>query len=180
MKKNKISIIVGSASLGSKTVVLAKHIQKKLQNKGYTISFFNLATEPLPMLTDDIFKNPVEIVTDFIDEIDSSAGVILATPIYHNSFSGLLKNALDFLGSQNYKPVGTLSTCKSKISTAALDSLLPVIRSLHFTPIPTRICTCDSDFNENLEIINPNIEDRIELFCDEISWYIDKLFETEN
>ncbi|NJL96974.1 NAD(P)H-dependent oxidoreductase [Candidatus Gracilibacteria bacterium] len=56
MKKNKISIIVGSASLTSKTVVLAKHIQKKLQDRGLQIEFFNQASEPLPLLTDDVLK----------------------------------------------------------------------------------------------------------------------------
>jgi len=179
MKRNKVSIIVGSASLTSKTVVLAKHIQKHLQDKGLTIEFFNQASEPLPLLTDDIFKNPVSDVTDFIDTVDDSAGIILASPIYHNSFTGILKNALDYLNSQSYKPVGMLSTDSGPRSTQAVDALLPVVRSLHMTPIPTRVCATSNDFDESLQIINPKIQDRVELFCDELIWYMEKLFEED-
>ncbi|NJK70940.1 MAG: NAD(P)H-dependent oxidoreductase [Thermales bacterium] len=141
------------------------------------IEFFNQASEPLPLLTDDVFKNPVNEVSDFIDTIEDSGGIILATPIYHNSFTGLLKNTLDYLNSQSYKPVGMLSTDSGLRSTQALDALLPVVCSLHMTPIPTRVCATNNDFDENLQITNPKIQDRVELFCDELIWYMEKLFE---
>ncbi len=177
MKKNKISFIVGAASLTSKSVVLSKHIQKILQDRGYEVEFFNQATEPLPLLTDEIYKNPVPQITDFIETIDDSSGIIIATPVYHNSFTGLVKNAIDYLNKQNYKPVGILSTDSGNKSMQAADQLLPVVRSLHMTPIPTRVCAVKNDFDDSLQIVNPKLKERISLFCDELTWYMDKLYE---
>jgi FMN reductase len=71
--------------------------------------------------------------------IKESDGIILATPEYHNSFSGVLKNALDLMGFEQFegKTIGLIGVSGGSMgANQALSSLRNIGRALHAWVIP--------------------------------------------
>jgi len=64
--------------------------------------------------------------------------VLLGTPMYHGSFSGVLKNALDYCGFDEFegKTVGLLCVAGGSFPVTALEHLRSVCRSLNAWVVP--------------------------------------------
>jgi NAD(P)H-dependent FMN reductase len=71
--------------------------------------------------------------------VKGAQGIILGTPEYHGSFSGVLKNALDLMGFNEFggKMVGLVGVSGGAMGAfEALSSLRAVGRSLHAWVVP--------------------------------------------
>ena len=76
------------------------------------------------------------------EEVARAAGIILGTPEYHGSYSGVLKNALDLMGFDEFggKIVGLIGTSGGAMGAAnALNNLRLVGRSLHAWVVPHQV-----------------------------------------
>jgi len=76
------------------------------------------------------------------DLVSNAQGVILSTPEYHGSFSGVLKNALDLMGFAEFegKMIGLLSVSGGEIGGLnGLNSLRAIGRTLHAWVIPEEV-----------------------------------------
>lgn len=72
-------------------------------------------------------------------EVKEAGGIILATPEYHGSFSGVLKNALDLMGFDEIegKMIGLVGVSGGALGAVhALNSLRTIGRALHAWVIP--------------------------------------------
>jgi FMN reductase len=72
-------------------------------------------------------------------QVQATQGIVLGTPIYHGSFSGVLKNALDLMGFREFegKMIGLVGVSGGRAGAInALDSLRAVGRVLHAWVIP--------------------------------------------
>ena len=72
-------------------------------------------------------------------EVGQAKGIILATPEYHGSFSGVLKNALDLMAFDEIegKMIGLVGVSGSALgATRALSSLRAIGQALHAWVIP--------------------------------------------
>ncbi len=73
------------------------------------------------------------------DEVKAAQGIILATPEYHGSFSGVLKNALDLMGFKEFegKMIGLVGVSGGELGAInALNQLRMVGRALHAWVVP--------------------------------------------
>lgn len=80
-------------------------------------------------------------------EVKPAQGLILATPEYHGSFSGVLKNALDLMGFDEVegKMVGLVGVSGGKLGALnALNGLRVVGRSLHAWVIPEQVSIAEA------------------------------------
>src|SRR5699024_12018319 len=77
--------------------------------------------------------------------------IMIGTPNYHTSYSGILKNALDHLSINEFemKPVGLFCNSGGMRNSDPLTQLRMVMRGVHAMVIPTQVSTCDSDFVKN-------------------------------
>jgi len=83
-----------------------------------------------------------EGVTRLCQEVQAAQGILLGTPVYHGSFSGVLKNALDLMGFDEFegKMVGLVGVSGGRTEAVkALDSLRAVGRVLHAWVIPEQV-----------------------------------------
>jgi NAD(P)H-dependent FMN reductase len=99
-------------------------------------------------------------------EVRQAHGIILGTPEYHGSFSGVLKNALDLMGFDEFegKMMGLVGTSGGKMGAInALNSLRMVGRALHAWVVPEQISIPEAwrmfDATGNLK--DPAMEDRL-------------------
>src|SRR5437867_10090775 len=93
-------------------------------------------------------------------------GVILGTPEYHGSFSGVLKNSLDLMGFDEFegKMIGLVGVSGGRMGAFdAMNSLRNVGRALHAWVIPeqTSVPEAWKVFSEDGEIADPQIEQRL-------------------
>ncbi len=88
-----IVAIVGSVRKESFNMQLAKTMQERYQDK---LSIEIADIRSLPYFDQDEENNPPQVVKVFKDAIANADGVIIITPEYNWSISGVLKNALDW------------------------------------------------------------------------------------
>ncbi|MBC8508170.1 MAG: NAD(P)H-dependent oxidoreductase [Anaerolineales bacterium] len=75
-------------------------------------------------------------------DVKNAQGIILGTPEYHGSYSGVLKNALDLMGFEEFggKMWGLIGVAGGTLgATNALNSLRSIGRALHTWVVPEQV-----------------------------------------
>jgi FMN reductase len=128
----KVVAISGSASKNSKTAKLVDIILADLSLRGMETAHVRLRElDAAALLSGHTSHSSLQELSALVAE---SIGIIVATPIYKASFSGLLKASLDVLPQTAFegKAVFPIGTGGSVAHTLALDyGLRPVLQSMH-------------------------------------------------
>ncbi|MCZ8520475.1 MULTISPECIES: NADPH-dependent FMN reductase [Paenibacillus] len=134
----KLTLIAGSNRSGAASTRLLRHIEALLQtDPQVTVSFVDLLELPLPLFSPDspeVHPNVLRVT----EAIAAADGLILATPEYHGSISGTLKNALDYIngGQMAGKAVLSLSSAGGPLGVSSLSHLQSIVRNLHGVNCP--------------------------------------------
>jgi azobenzene reductase len=173
----QILLINGSTREPSYTRTLTTKVQEALIERGAQTVLWDLRNSPLPIANPEFHSNPAQHtnpkVRRLVVHASNADAFVLASPIYHNSYSGTLKNALDHLAIAQfyYKPVGLLSHGGDR-STQAVDHLRIVVRGLRGTAISTQVCTGLADYSDNgpdgYQVVSPAIFERIDRLVTEL------------
>jgi len=114
--------ISGSLRKGSYNTSLLR-TASELVPDGISIQIFDLS--PLPLYNDDLAKdNLPSAVNDFRNSIKRSGGILIASPEYNYSITGVLKNALDWASTDTLenlltgKPIAIMGASRSVFGTA--------------------------------------------------------------
>ncbi len=96
----------------------------------------------------------------------SAQGFVLGTPEYHGSFSGVLKNALDLMGFQEFsgKIVGLVGVSGGQLGAVnALTSLGQVGRALHAWIYPRMVSVPQAwkSFDQEGNLKDPDLKERL-------------------
>ena len=99
-------------------------------------------------------------------EVQRADGVILGTPEYHGSFSGVLKNALDLMGFDEFegKMIGLVGVSGGRMGAFdALNTLRNIGRALHAWVIPEQASVPEAwkVFSEDGKISDQQLEARL-------------------
>jgi NAD(P)H-dependent FMN reductase len=146
--------------------------------EGVVTKVWDLRKCPLPMADPAYHDNPEDHpnagVRAFVRMVYSANAIVLATPVYHNGISGVIKNALDHLAIQHFylKPVGLASHGDDR-TTQAVEQLRIIIRGLLGYAITTQVCTAEEDYTpsdcaEGVALTSAQIVDRVSRFCREL------------
>ncbi len=139
----QICLVAGSAEHPSRILASLDFLAHLLQTSGVATYIWDLADDPLPLFDPryypDPYTNASEAVRRFAQLADQADAFVWGSPVYHNSFSGVLKNALDSLSIQQFrhKPVA-LTSCGNSDRTGGqpCDHLRIVARGLLAVPFP--------------------------------------------
>jgi len=174
----KVVLVSGSLGKRSCTRVLLGFINDQLQAKKVDTVFWDLSKKALPMAIPEFHtrqdKHPDKNVREFVQDVREADAFILGSPLYHDSYSGVLKNALDTLPNEAFhrKPVGLVSHSSNMRSCVApCNQLRPVVRSLGGYAGHIQVGTTDEDYisvGDTLELNNPKVKERIDNLLDEI------------
>lgn len=136
--------VSGSPRLPSRTAALTGAIAAELAAGGARCWTWDLADRPV--LGGAVARPHAGATSsEFVRAVGAADAVVLASPVYHNSCSGLLKSALDELdGELRRKPVALLSSASSR-STQALDHLRLVARALGAVVVPGQVVSSAVD-----------------------------------
>ena len=95
-----------------------------------------------------------------------SRGIILATPEYHGSLSGALKNMLDLMTIEDFetKIIGLVGVAGGQIGAInSLNTMKTICRNLHSWVLPQEVSIANSGqaFNSEGNAVDPAVEDRL-------------------
>lgn len=148
-----------------------KIVLERVNHNDADTKLLNLNNTPLPMYN---HKNSPETihVNQAVDMVNWADAIILATPDYHGSMSGSLKNFLDYFWSEFAgKTFGYICASHEKGLTV-MDQMRTVIRQCYGWSLPYGISINSSqDFNERREIINQSLLVRIDYFARDLVVY---------
>ena len=105
-------------------------------------------------------------LANFRNEVRGAHGILLGTPEYHGSFSGVLKNALDLMGFEEFegKMIGLVGVSAGRMGAFdALNSLRNVGRALHAWVVPEQVSIPEAAkvFQENGRLKDAELERRL-------------------
>lgn len=128
-----IVIIAGSNRKHASSTKLSQYVGQVIGDKGGDVELFDLYATPIPMYTPDESYEDHEALKKLKSIMLESDGVVLATPEYHSSISGVLKNALDHLNKDYFsgKPVLVMSSSGGAVGVSCLQHLQGIVRNLH-------------------------------------------------
>lgn len=89
----------------------------------------------------------------------------MASPDYHNTIGGAFKNALDWVGSKQFKkkPVALISATGGPSSMSTLNTMQLMMRSLHACIIPVLgSIPGNTQFNPDGSFADPRMQQRFE------------------
>lgn len=134
----RILVLTGSPSARSRTSALAHHVADELERDGHVVSVVPLRELPAQALLAADTADPD--IAAAVREVIAADALVVATPIYKASYSGLLKVFLDLLpqAALQGKVVLPLATGGTVAHLLAIDySLRPVLVSLGARHITT-------------------------------------------
>lgn len=99
-------------------------------------------------------------------EVGRADGILLATPEYHGGVSGVLKNALDLMGFDQFegKMIGLVGVAGGRMGAAnALNHLRTIGRTLHAWVVPEQVSIAEAwnVFDDDGKIRHPGLENQI-------------------
>ena len=127
----RILVLTGSPSQRSRTSALAVHVADELAHDGHEVHVVHLRGLPAQALLSADTANPA--IASAVRAVIAADAVVVATPIYKASYSGLLKVFLDLLpqAALHGKVVLPLATGGTVAHLLAIDyGLRPVLVSL--------------------------------------------------
>lgn len=173
----KIAIIIGSVRNGRLSQHAGFFVHKKLLAKRMDAEIIDLAAYPLPIMEERINRDPQPPENALIigRKLKEADAIILVTPEYHGSYSGVLKNALDyFLPEFSKKVVGVVTATTGRFGGInASVQLQHVILSMGAYPLPSKLIVPDlaNAFDENMNAQSDILIRQADKFVDEFIWF---------
>jgi NAD(P)H-dependent FMN reductase len=172
-----ITIVLGSVRKDRQSFRLGYYLEKRLSEKGVVTDVLDLAETPLPVFGQE---GEASVNADQIGRrLRRSDALLLVTPEYHGSFSGALKNALDYYWEEYYrKPIAVAAASAGKMGGInASVQLQHVILSLGAYPLPVKLLVpqVQDAFDDSFAPVRESVTQAADHFLDEFLWFADAL-----
>ncbi len=174
-----VLLINGSPANFSHTRALLDYLEIHFSQQGAECETVDLINSVLPINDPvyhaDAMQSPDEKVKAFAQKVKDADIIVLGTPLYHGSYSGLLKLALDNLDGDAF--AGKIILLSSNASgprnaMQAAQELVIVGRTMGGRVHESLIGTCKSDFTQTdsgLELTEQSIRKRCQDIVQELS-----------
>ncbi|MFC7079754.1 NADPH-dependent FMN reductase [Halorussus caseinilyticus] len=130
--------ICGSLRDESVTRVALEHAADAAETAGAETDLLDLREYDLPAYDPDVDDADAGDAARLAREVREADAVLLGSPMYHGSYSSVLKTALDYCGFDEFenKTVGLLAVSGGSFPITALEHLRSVCRALDAWVLP--------------------------------------------
>jgi FMN reductase len=165
----KIVGIAGSLRPGSYSQQALRVAAQRVEALGAEVEILELRSLNLPFCDGSDEYPDYPDVKKLSQAVRQADGIILATPEYHGSISGVLKNALDLMGFEEFsgKVTGFISVLGGQPNSNALNDLRTIMRWIHAWTIPEQVAIGQAwkAFGEDGKLLDANISKRFDTFA---------------
>ncbi len=176
----------GSLRPGSVTTLALRIALEGAEETGISTQLLDLATLPLPLFNgtyslEEYTPEGREAILTLLNAVRRAQGFIFASPTYHNTISGSLKNALDYIEllKDDHPPrlegkvVGLMSVQLGVSGTGnhTITTMLLAARAMRAWVTPTMVAVPDSRqmFNEEGQPYDPTLLQRLHILGAEVA-----------
>ncbi|SEO24347.1 NADPH-dependent FMN reductase [Paenibacillus sp. OV219] len=160
----RIVMIAGSNRANATSTSLSLYIKKVMEGEGHEVTLIDLYKQPLPFYGSAGADTDANVVA-MRQAVLHSEAIVLSTPEYHGSMSGVLKNALDFMGGDHFdsKAVLSVSSAGGAVGVASLTQMQAIVRNMHGVNCPEWISIggAQREFNEDGSPKSTDVQTRI-------------------
>lgn len=175
----KIVGITGSLRTGSYSTLALQQAVNRVQALGAEVEVLDLREMKLPFCDGGSEYPDYPDVDVLKDKVKAADGLILATPEYHGSVSGVLKNALDLMSFEHLsgKVTGVISVLGGQSNSNALNDLRIIVRWVHGFVIPEQIAIGQAwqAFDSEGKLKDAKLSERFDGFAQSLVNYTRKL-----
>lgn len=174
-----VVLLNGSPAVKSHTRGTLDYLEKEFLSLGHSPAIIDLLSFGLPtnnpIFHADAMQSDNEKVREFAQIISDANLVVLGTPLYHGSFSGLLKSALDNLDGPAFEDKKILLCSNSSGARSAVQAsqqLVIVARTMGGEVHNSVIGTCKADHTETekgYELTSEEIKTRCKKIVNELT-----------
>jgi FMN reductase len=169
--------IGGTMRDNSTTEIALREALAAAERAGATTEYFGAADLDFPLYGAELDHHTTR-VRDFVERVRIADGVMIATPGYHGGYSGLVKNALDYLeelrdDSRPYldgRAVGCITCAYGwQAAVGTLSSLRTVVHALRGwpTPLGVAINSANGAFAQGA-IVDPGLLAQLDLLGQQV------------
>jgi NAD(P)H-dependent FMN reductase len=154
--------IAGSLREESKSRIALAHALEEASGATVSTDLIDLRDLDLPLYDAD--DEDVGDAAELRERIRAADSVILGTPMYHGSYSSVLKTAIDYCGFDEFEnaTVGLLAVAGGSFPITALEHLRSVCRALDAWVIPHQAAVPrSSSAFEDGEFVDEGTERRV-------------------
>ena len=165
----KIVGIIGSLRAQSYSAKALQQAIARVEALGAEVEILDLREMNLPFCNGgDEYPHYPDVIK-LRDTVKEADGLILATPEYHGSVSGVMKNALDLMSFEHLsdKVVGMISVLGGQSNSNALNDLRIIMRWVHAWVIPEQIAVGQAwqAFDEEGKLLDEKLSKRFDQFA---------------
>jgi FMN reductase len=161
--------IGGSLREGSYSQQALEIAVQKVAALGAEVEIIDLRSLHLPFCDGGDDYSAYPDVAKLSQRVKAADGLILATPEYHGSVSGVLKNALDLMGFEELsgKVTGLISVLGGQPNSNALNDLRIILRWVHAWTIPEQVAIGQAwqAFGKDGELLDSKLSQRFDAFA---------------
>lgn len=170
-RTRRIVAVCGSLRETSKTRIALREALEAGRTAGALTELVDLRSYELPHLHAEDSVRDAESLRRTIRRADS---VLLGTPNYHGSYSGALKNALDYCSREEFEgtTVGLLEVAAGNFPGPALHHLRAVCRTLNAWTLPVEVAIPNSNATVTTDgIADDEITERVRQLGTDLARY---------
>jgi FMN reductase len=165
----KIVGIAGSLRPDSYSQLALQIVAQKVENLGAEVEILDLRQMDLPFCDGGSEYPNHPDVKRLQDAFNAADGLILVSPEYHGSISGVLKNALDLMSFDQLsgKVAGFMSILGGQVNSNALNDLRVILRWVHAWAIPEQVAIGQAwkSFSPEGKILDEKLSQRLDQFA---------------
>jgi FMN reductase len=165
----KIVGITGSLRKNSYSVLALEQAISRIKALGGETEILDLKTMNLPFCDGGDEYPDYPDVERLREAVKNADGLILATPEYHGSVSGVIKNALDLMSFEHLsgKVSGLISVLGGQSNSNALNDLRIILRWVHGWVIPEQIAIGQAwnAFDKEGKLVDAKLAERFDGFA---------------
>jgi len=165
MTSPRVVGIAGSLRDGSTTRVACRRALSAAEDAGGETDHLDLRSIELPLFDASVDAANAGDAAELTRRVRAADSVLLATPMYHGSYSSPLKSAIDYCGFDEFegKTVGLLAVAGGSFPITALEHLRSVCRALDAWVLPHQAAVPKArNAIEDEEIVDDAIAERVD------------------
>lgn len=167
----KILGLSGEYRSTSKSGMLVNAALSIAESKGAEVVFWDLAEKPLPLVGEEGCWNHPH-VKEFQTLLEETQAFFLASPEYHGTMSGVMKNTMDWMYDKHVggKVFGLMSTLGGVTNANTLNHMRIALRWLHGWPVPEQLAIghVKEAFDDNGNLVDQSLQERLEKLVDAV------------
>lgn len=175
----KIAVLLGSIRLGRQSHKAAHYLVDQWNRvEGVEVSLIDLSVHRLPMMEEryNMHPNPPALVNEIGAELEAADAVVFMSPEYNGSYSGVLKNAVDYFARHaiSGKPVGVVATSAGPLGGInASHRMQDLVLAIGAYPMPYKLLLpqVHTAFDEQHLVQDEKTEAAVRKFIEEFTWF---------